>query len=115
MLRRAYKELNRAALVFVERAVYGKDRAQGLVFRVVTGASPSASASPSTGDTHKSVKRKENLKGEDAPQTETTRCDLCAESGGFIYPDPKNPSAGVVRCTHAGKGSPALSKSGDLG
>lgn len=93
-LRRAYKRLNKAGLAFKEREVYGKNGAQGIVFRVVTPASPSSSASPSTRDTHKRSDQKEQLK------REASRCDKCESTGGFLYPNGIG-GGGVIKCDHA--------------
>ena len=93
-LRRAYKRLNKANLAFKDREVYGKNGAQGIVFRVVTPASPSSSASPSTSGTHKRSDQKEQLKGE------VSRCDRCQEMNGFYWRDANDQSKGVIKCSH---------------
>ena len=94
-LRRAYKRLNKANLAFKDREVYGKNGAQGIVFRVSTPASPSSSASPSTRDTHKRSDQKEQLKGE------VSRCDRCKDMNGFYWRDDNDQSKGVVKCSHS--------------
>jgi hypothetical protein len=96
-LRRAYKQLNRFGLVFKEREVFAKSGAQGIVFRVVTGESPSRSGSPSTGDTHKRKDQKDNLKKEVASPS-FQNCPDCNGSG-FWYPN--GTEKGVARCSHS--------------
>lgn len=91
-LRRAYVRLNQAGLAFKEKEVYRKGGGQGIIFRVVTGASPGVSDSPSTGDTHKSNNIKANLK------EMVTSCDKCRDTGGFIYPS--GIGGGVLKCKH---------------
>jgi hypothetical protein len=93
-LRRAYKRLNKAGLAFKDREVYGKNGAQGIIFRVITPASPSSGASPSTPDTHKRSDQKENLK------KEVSRCDKCESTGGFLYPNGIG-GGGVIKCDHS--------------
>jgi hypothetical protein len=92
-LRRAYAVLNNARLVSIERAVYGKGSAQGNIFRVVRGESPSVRESPSTDDTHKSKEVKAKVKG-------VSLCDLCRHMSGHVYVDRDNPQLGVKRCDH---------------
>jgi hypothetical protein len=94
-LRRAYKRLNVAGLAFKEREVYGKNEAQGIVFRLTIPASPSNAASPSIHDTHKRSDQKENLKGE------VSRCDKCRDMNGFYWRNANDQSKGVVKCSHS--------------
>jgi hypothetical protein len=84
--------------VFKEREAFGRGGAQGIVFRVVTGESPSTSESPSTGDTHKRKALKENYKRESAPP-DTKNCPDC-DGMGVRYIDPLDYSKGTVKCKH---------------
>lgn len=95
-LRRAFSRLQAAGLASKEREVYGKGSAQGIVFRVVTGASPSTHESPSTDDTHKRKALKENNKNESLALN-PTNCPDCSGSG-FYYPE--GVERGVAKCHH---------------
>lgn len=92
-LRRAYAVLNREGLASIERSVFGKGSAQGNIFRVVRGESPSTHERASTGDTHKRKNLKDNSKG-------VSVCDLCKESPGFIYPSGVVGQGPVKPCPH---------------
>jgi DNA-binding transcriptional ArsR family regulator len=95
-LRRAFARLNQAGLVFKEREAFGRGGVQGIVFRVVTGESPSTHASPSMGDTHKRKALKENNKRDSAPP-DYKNCPDC-QGSGFWYPE--GVEKGVAKCKH---------------
>jgi hypothetical protein len=95
-LRRAFALLKTAGLAFKERDVYGKGTAQGIIFRVVTGASPITHDSPSTGDTHKTKEVKDNYK------REVSDFSACPDCHGTNWTNEvREGRTGVVRCAHA--------------
>jgi hypothetical protein len=75
-------------------------RLRGMSIQVlVSGAEPARNTQGSEIRTgaenapNKEKHYKENLKGD-------SRCDLCRETGGFIYRDPNDRSKGVIKCSH---------------
>ncbi len=97
-LKRVVVKLISKGLIEKTNRVFGSTREQGVEYRVlalssqlIAGSQPTMSRQPAM-STNKEKDYKETNKSE--------FCTKCKDTGGFIYPNPKEPGKGVMKCKH---------------